>query len=610
MPPDASCRDQFLRAVVIWGVALCALTELPGGLRLLNKTALAIAWSTLAVAAIAWFWHRGLRRAAIRNRDAVVWLAVAGIAAVLALTFATAIQSPPNSADAMAYHMPRVIYWAEEASVRFFPTPYLNQIMLQPLAEYAMLQTYLLSGGDRLINLVAWFASLGCTVGVSAIARQLGAKARGQALAALFCATIPGGILASSGAKNDYFMALWLVCAVYFALRFADALGSRDAVLLGCALGLALLTKATAYIFAPFVVAAVLAPVAIRRWKAMAGGVALAAVCALAINAPQYVRNLELSGSALGFDSAQGNGFYRWRNERIGWKQTLSNILRNAAEQTGGRSPRWNQSVFDLVAAAHRRMGIAIDDPDTTWRGSAFAPPVNANHEANAPNRWHLAILCAVAGLVFWRVSRGTDRTRALYALSLFAGFVAFCAYLKWQPFMGRLVVPLFVLGSPLAAVMEEMRPVWLQAALCLFLLNNARLPALENWVRPLKGPHSILDRSRDEMYFSDMGQWHNAASYAEAAGALRRSRCGLVGVDITNFQLEYPLQALLRESEPWVRFVHSGVDNVSRRYAPPAAGEPCAIACLDCQGDTTRLERYREFPVRVTAGKFVVLMK
>lgn len=611
MLPDG-LRDKLLRAAVVWGVAVCAVTELLGWLLILNRTSLAIAWGALALSAVVAVYRSGTRITPVASWkfDAVVWLPVAGVAVLLCLTFATAILSPPNSADAMAYHMPRVVYWAEQSSVRFFPTPYLNQIMLQPMAEYVMLHTYLLSGGDRFINLVAWFSSLGCIVAVSGIARRWGASARGQALAAVFCATLPGGILASSGAKNDYLLALWLATMAYFALRFAETLKTADALLFGSALGLALLTKATAYLFAPFLLAAILAPNAIGMWKPIARGVALAGLCAVAINTPQYARNISLSGSPLGFDSAQGNGYYRWRNETFGWKQTLSNFLRNASEQTGARSNGWNQGVFHFVRVVHRQLGIGIDDPGTTWRGSAFAPPVNANHEANAPNRWHLAILCGIAVLLLWRALRDKERTRVLYALSLFCGFLAFCAYLKWQPFMARLMLPLFVLGAPLTSVLEEIRPVWIQVVACIFLLNNARLPALENWVRPLKGPSSIVHRNRDDMYFSDMGQWNNAAAYPLAAQALRQSGCGLVGIDINNLQLEYPLQALLRESAPDVRFVHTGVDNVSRRYRPPADGAPCAIACLDCLNDTTRLELYRDFPTRLVAGKFVIFLR
>jgi hypothetical protein len=245
-----------LRALVLFGVAVVVITESLGAFNLINRIALAICWIAVA-AAFAW----KLRPVKL-TKDPVALVSILGIAAVLTATAVTAWFSPPNSADAMAYHMPRVVYWAEQHSVRFFPTEYLNQIMLQPFAEYLSLQTYVLSGGDHFANFGQWFASVACAFGVASVARAFGCGVRSQAIAALFSVTLPAGVLASSGAKNDYVMAVWLVAAVYFALI-------GDGPYLGAALGLAILTKATAYLFAPWLVLAALwgKPVITGDWR-------------------------------------------------------------------------------------------------------------------------------------------------------------------------------------------------------------------------------------------------------------------------------------------------------------------------------------------------------
>ncbi|HME07720.1 MAG TPA: glycosyltransferase family 39 protein [Bryobacteraceae bacterium] len=369
-------RDRFLVAVAVFGAALFAITELLGAFTMIRRTPLILCWSLFIVVAIAVAARRWRFRLPRMSFDPVVAFCVLGCAGILTLTAITAAWSPPNSTDAMAYHLPRVIYWAEQASVRFFPTQYLNQIMLQPLTEYLVLHLYVLSGGDGLTNFVQWFASLACMIGVSSIAGEFGASTRGQALAALFCATIPSGVLASSGAKNDYFLAMWLVLSVYFAMRFAADGKMPDAALLGVALGCALLTKATAYLFAPWPILAVLLLNRRIGFRRETAGMVLALAIGAVINAPQYARNYELSGSILGFDSAQGDGVYRWRNDTMSLKNTVSNVLRNVSEQFGARDPRWNQRVYDFVVRLHQDLAQTQTTSRRRGRGRFTNRPV------------------------------------------------------------------------------------------------------------------------------------------------------------------------------------------------------------------------------------------
>jgi hypothetical protein len=301
----------------------------------------------------------------------------------------------------------------------------------------------------------------------------------------------------------------------------------------------------------------------------------------------------------LGYDSAQGDGHFRWRNESPGLTSLVSNALRHTSEQLGARSQGWNLAVYDAILRAHRALALDPNDPATTWPGSRFGPPVNANHEANANNRWHLLLYTLAA--LFALATR--NRAWSCYAAGLFAGFLLFCLYLKWQPFLARLELPLFVLAAPLGAwALSRIRYPVVAIAVCLFLIAGARLPLLENWTRPLRGPHSIFVTARDDNYFNDMSQWNNRASYTEAVALTARAGCGVVAMDITENQLEYPYMALLRERIPRARFFHSmpGVRVMER---------PCAVFCPDCAGNARKLAIHGIGPP-IEIGRFLLFLR
>jgi hypothetical protein len=565
MARGCGIREAFLRSLLLCWAVCVGITEVLSAFHGLTRTGVVLGWIVVILAASP-FLKRKIPRIRLNVLDGLYLVA---IAAILAITGFTALSSAPNSADAMAYHLPRVIYWVQARSVAFFPTPYLNQIMLQPFAEYAMLHTYLLSGGDRFINLVQFAGFAGSVVAATKVAEMLGLERRGQILAGLMCATLPNAILQASGAKNDCVLALWLAAMAYFA-------GRRQAAFAGLALGLALGTKATAYLFAP--------PVLLAAWLAADGSrrikpasIAVAAAAVLALNGPQYARNFQLSGSVLGFDSAQGDGVFRWRNESLGWKPAASNALRNLSDQLGARSQNWNNHVYNAVLKAHSALGIDPQDPSTTWPGTRYGPPRNATHEADANNRWHR--LLAVAGLALAASKAGLRRERRWlsYSAGLAVGFLVFCFYLKWQPFFARLELPLFVLAAPLIAWLLR-GPVLPQAAVCLFLVSGVRHPLFDNWTRPLRGPNSVRNEPRNLQYFNDMTQFQNRDSYFAAADQIVATGCTVVGLDITRNQLEYPLQALLLQRNPRVRFVHVNVTNASRRYFRQDDPQPCTV--------------------------------
>ena len=497
------------------------------------------------------------------------------IAIVAALSGAVALFAVPITRDSMSYHLARVAHWSQNHTVAFYPTHIVRQLYQPPWAEYAILHLYILAGGDRLANLVQWAAMAVSLVGVSVIARQLGAGPRGQLLSAAVCATIPMGIMQASTTQNDYVATLWLVCLTSALLAIGSHPGHFPVLGAGASLGLAILTKGTANVLAlPFVLVLLVVGRDRPRSTKLEQGLVIG-LCALTLNAPQYIRNFELFGSPLGPGVEERK---RYMNDEFSPSILASNLLRNLGLHAGTPWQGANVRIERAVDAMHRAIGIALDDPRSTWPDTRFEVRRPAAHEDLAGNGLHL-LLIGAAMVGAWR-GRGERRLRA-FAGCLLVAFLLFCLVLRWQPWHSRLHLPLFVLGAPMVgAVFERLRPALLVIGL-LLLAGSSVYFFTGNTAHHLVGRRSVFVRT-----WAEQRVRHAGPAYVGAARFVMSTGCADVGLVLGDDDREYFLWGTLADAGWRGRIESVLVTNGSASAQPGGRSRvefrPCAIVRQD----------------------------
>ena len=498
----AGLRESLLIASIVFGMWVVTGTELLSRWHWLLPYPVLFWWAvpTVAIAVVArWSWHDWQPdgrpwTAAAAGRDSLGRCFVAVVALVLLLTGIVAAVTPPNNFDSQLYHLPRQIYWIEQASVEHYPTSDLRQIMMPPMAEFVGTHFLLLSGGDRWANLIQWFSLAMTAMAASLIARELGAAMRGQSLAALLVVTNPMAAMQATNTKNDLVLSLWVCATAYFALTAwtrPDGMPGR-AVLLGASFGLALLTKGTAFAF--IVPLGVVAGVAIfaREPRRIATGLTIVLV-ALALNAGHFARNLDEFGSPV----ASGRVQRRLVNETFSPAVVVSNAVRNVTLHAGTPSEAMNRALESATIRLHRWIGIDPDDRRTTFGKTKFAVVHMPFDEDRAPAPLHLILAAAVAPVLLWR--RRRDPLLVAAALATGAAFVLFCAMLKWQPFHARLHLPVVSLFAAVAgALLDRARPVAV-AAIAVAALLVVMPSILWSRQKPLLGSPSVFTATWEE---------------------------------------------------------------------------------------------------------------
>ena len=601
-------RSAALGAAVGWGVFLALITEILSVPRLITRPALAVAWLSLAVVTFAYGW--GLRKSKSRRNETgtegrrqsttssmgkVEWLLLSGIGLLVGLVGITAILSAPNNWDAMAYHMSRVAHWMTNRDVDLYPAFYSVQLWMSPWAEYAMLHLDVLYGGDRLVNLVELLSMIGTITGVSLIAQELGASVRGQLFAAVAIAALPEGVLEASGAMNTYVGGFWIVVAVYYFLRWNRQQSWDVCFAMGSAVGLAILSKGTAYVFLSCVLLACWWMGSALARKRLLARLPVFLAIILASNGPLYIRNYRLSGSPLGFASAFGDDAERQvRNSHVSpavvFSGTVKNLALHIATPIGAVNERSQQAIVWTLEKLH----IDPSDPASTYRGG-FHLNGFSNNEARAGNPLQLALIVLTCLLLCSR--RIGDRGLRLYMAGLAGSFVLFCALIRWQPWNSRYHLPLFALGMGIAGVVLERS--WNRIALsglaCLLLISAFPF-AVCNSLRPLAPwPRaSIFEQPRLDSYFADSHEWWRN-SYVSTAKFIESSDCKSIGVDSSLEDFDYPLYALLDVGHSDREVRYAGVNNLTAAYARPDAQPPCAVVCLRCAHAPAKWAEYKD---------------
>ncbi|RZL91183.1 MAG: hypothetical protein EOP76_14190 [Variovorax sp.] len=585
-----SWRTTLLLTATLGGLLLTAMTELLGAFRLLAHGPVVAVWGSACAGLLAWF-VRNRRHATSQplvcdraqfTQTELLFLGY--LAAVVAFTAVLAWVAPPNTWDSQTYHMSRVMHWIQNRTVDFYPTAILRQLHSNPWAEYLILHFQLLTGTDRLANFVQWASMVGSLVGSSAIAKELGAERCGQIIAAVACATIPMGVLQSTSTQTDYVVAFWLVCLVFFCMRLAKRPDLPSALGVGGALGLAILTKGTAYVFSlPFI--AFLAMTALgRRDRKLLLFVGLACTIAFVSNAAHYARNLDLYGSPLG-PGTEGAGL-EYNNQRIDAAVIASNLLRNAGLHMG-TSESLNHAVERSINTLHKVLGISPRDPATTWPGTSFQVQRPSMNEDNAGNPVHL-VLISIA-LLLYACGFRRDAIVTAYVAAVVVGFLIFCIYLKWQPWHSRLHLPLFVLWAPLIGLfLSNLSRAWAGNILAVMMILSSAPNFVFSQTKPATGSASIFTLPRDDQYFSKRPDL--LPVYNEAASRIKALNCADVGIMTDIEGWEYPLWVLLKDkaSNP-NRIKHVAVGNASQRKSSELESfEPCALFLSNREQTTT----------------------
>jgi len=417
---------------------------------------------------------------------------------------------------------------------------------------------------------------------VSLITKRLGGSTTAQIFSAFFTATIPMGILQSTTTQNDYVVAFWLLGTVALLLETTHSAERILPISLGLCLGLAALTKTTAYFFGlPFMLYFILRGLARQRAKFIPVVLAVSLI-ALSINLPHFVRNFSVFENPFG----PSEEVSRHQNEDFHPTGLAGNVIRNLGLYAGSVEPV-NNALNSATRSVFRWMNVDIDDPRYTLSGYAFSISRPVFHEDTMGSSWHLALaVIALIVLFFCRKQIG-DNTFLHYGLLTLAGFLLFCLLVRWMPWNIRLHLPLLVMSGAWVGLLAQISKRWVMWAITIVFAVLVLPVFYFNPNKPLVADYNIFNLPRREVMIT---RKNLVVPYIESVNYLAdEQNCYQAGLYLPDQEWEYPFWSLYADTGQDYRLEHVNVENASAEIPMPSFS-PCAVIATQSTGETFTL--------------------
>ena len=425
--------------------------------------------------------------------------------------FMLVVYLPPNNHDSMTYHMARVGYYLQHASLKSYPTANLRQTVSPANAEILILWQATLLRSDRTAGLVQWFSWIGCILAIYGIGRQLRAPPKGALFAALAFASFPAVALESSTTQNDLTAAFFLLCAFLFVGEARKAPAAYS-LLCGASLGLAVGTKILSLLMLPgFGMYAVVWYFHTRSLthRDALRFLALCLICCLALGSFIYFQNLSIHGHLSGpapFRSLHSLDRFEWHTA---WSNTGRFVMQ--LMDPNGIVPPWppiRKTVSRFYCAAadtlFQKLRISPHLPGKDFMDQSWSQYhvlwMHEDFAAFGPVFGYLGLAAILFQLLRPGIRGIALRQRSL-ALASILYLILMAATLRYQPTSNRLLIPMAAVGAPLLACLYSRGERWVPLIwnLVLSTICAASLlgSLLLNQMKPLIGNSTIWTKDR-----------------------------------------------------------------------------------------------------------------